>query len=154
MHSPDGRGDDLRRSRRLDIGSLVAGQLMPSGAPIKIRDIGFGGFAIETSFAVDVGSVLNFRVTSKNGSAFILRAWVAHTREVFSPLGSVLYVSGLEFADKQTPTEERAEVLIDKVNWILSFYAAASRDSAERTEPDVPPATSRTRLRPRVGRAP
>jgi hypothetical protein len=150
MHSHDGLREDLRRSRRLDIGSLVTGQLMPSGAPIKIRDIGFGGFAIETSFAVEVGSVLDFRITSKNGSAFVLRAGVVHTREVFSPLGSVVHVSGLEFADNQTPKDERAEVLIDKVNWILSFYDEASRDSAERAEPDGPAATTRTRPRPRT----
>jgi hypothetical protein len=154
MHSHDGRTDDLRRSRRLDIGSLVTGQLMPSGAEIKIRDIGFGGVAIETSFAVDVGSVLDFRVTSKNGAAFVLKAWVVHTREVFSPLGSVVHVSGLEFADNQTPKDERAEVLIDKVNWILSFYDEASRDSAARTEPDDPTATARTRPRPGAGRTP
>jgi len=160
MDSHDGRGGDLRRSRRLDIGALVAGELMPSGEPIKIRDIGFGGFAIETIFPVEVGSILDFRVTSKSGSAFILRAWVVHTREVFSPLGSVVHVSGLEFADNQTPQEERAEVLIDKVNWILSFYDEASRDSAARSEPDVPDvpdvpaASNRTRPRPRAGKAP
>jgi hypothetical protein len=154
MHSHDVRGGDLRRSRRLDIGTLVAGELIPSGAPIKIRDIGFGGFAIETSFAVDVGSALDFRVTSNNGSTFVLRAWVVHSREVFSPLGSVVHVSGLEFADNQTPKDERAEVLIDKVNWILSFYDEAARDSAVRAEPDDPPATTRTRPRPRAGRAP
>jgi len=152
MESHDGRTADLRRSRRLDIGSLVTGHLMPSGAPVKIRDIGFGGFAIETTFAVEVGSVLDFQLTSKNGSAFVLRAGVVHTREVFSPLGSVVHVSGLEFADSQTPKDERAEVLIDKVNWILAFYDEAARDSAERADPEGSQASARTRTRPREGR--
>src|SRR5579863_8871412 len=154
MESHDGRSDDLRRSRRLDVGSLVAGQLMPSGEPIKIRDIGFGGFAIETTFAVEVGSVLDFQLTSKNGSAFVLKALVVHTREVFSPLGSVVHVSGLEFADNQTPNDERAEVLIDKVNWILSFYDEASRDATELAEPDGSLTATRTRPRPRDTRTP
>jgi hypothetical protein len=149
---------ELRRSRRLDIGKLVAGELVPSGAPIKIHDIGFGGFAIETSFPLEVGSVLGFRFTSTDGSSFFLRAGVIHSHEVFSPLGSVVHVSGLEFADKQqTSTDQRAEVLIDKVNWILSFYDEASRDSsegAEPAEPDVRPSTNRGRSRPRAGRAP
>jgi hypothetical protein len=154
MHAHDERSGDLRRSRRLDIASLVTGQLMPSGAPIKIRDIGFGGFAIETGFAVEVGSVLDFQVTSNNGSTFVLKAGVVHTREVFSPLGSVVHVSGLEFADNQTARDERAEVLIDKVNWILSFYDEASRDATGRAEPDSPLATTRARPRPRDERAP
>jgi hypothetical protein len=146
---------ELRRSRRLDIGKLVAGELVPSGAPIKIRDIGFGGFAIETTFPVEVGSVLAFRfATSKDGPAFVLRASVVHTREDFSPLGSVVHVSGLEFSDKQTPTDANAEVLIDKVNWILSFYDEASRESAEAAVPEVSPSTNRARPRPRDGRAP
>jgi PilZ domain len=154
MPSHDGRSGDLRRSRRLDVGSLVTGELMPSGEPITIRDIGFGGFAVETTFAVEVGSVLDFQVTSKNGSAFILRACVVHTREILSPFDSVVHVSGLEFADNGTPRDERAEALIDKINWILSFYDEASRDSAERAEPDGPPAATRTRPRPRAERAP
>jgi hypothetical protein len=155
MTSDGERVGELRRSRRLDIGKLVAGELVPSGAPIKIRDIGFGGFAIESTFPLEVGSVLAFRfTTSKDGSAFVLRASVVHSREVFSPLGSVVHVSGLEFADKQTPTDEKAEVLIDKVNWILSFYDEASRESAEATVPDDSPSPNRTRPRPRTGQAP
>jgi PilZ domain len=120
---PTTLASDLRRSRRLDIRKLVAGQLMPSGAPVKIRDIGFGGFALETSVPLKVGSVLDFRFTSKDGSSFVLKAAVAHSRRVSSPIGPVAYVSGLEFAGKQTPTGQRAiEILIEKVNWILSFY--------------------------------
>jgi hypothetical protein len=150
---------DLRRSRRLDVGSLVGGRLVPSGVPIKIRDIGFGGFAIETSSPVRVGSILDIRLTSKDGSSFLLKAAVIHSREVSSTTGPVVYLSGLEFAETQTSTEQRAEVLIDKVNWILSFYDRAWRDSSgqgesEPADPDGRPSTSRARLRPRAGRAP
>lgn len=135
---------DLRRTRRLDIRKLVAGQLMPSGAPIKIRDIGFGGFAIETSVPVRVGSTLDFRFTSKDGSSFVLKAAVAHTRRVAGPIGPVVYVSGLEFAGKQTPTGQRAiDILIEKVNWILSFYDEDLHGSAKRSGLSVRQSTSR-----------
>jgi len=128
---PNTLSSDLRRSRRLDIRKLVAGQLMPSGAPVKIRDIGFGGFAIETSVPLKLGSVLDFRFTSKDGSSFVLKAAVAHSRRLSSPIGPVVYVSGLEFAGKQTPTGQRAiEILIEKVNWILSFYDEDQHGSA------------------------
>lgn len=131
------RWTELRRSRRLDVGELVAGQIVPSGAPIKIRDIGFGGFAIETSSPVDVGSILYFRLTSKDGSSFVLRAGVVHSRQVSTPPGPVVYVIGLEFADKQTATGQRADVLIDKVNWILSFYDEAGRHASGDGESEV-----------------
>jgi hypothetical protein len=157
MASNGGPLGDLRRSRRLDVGSLVGGRLVPSGAPIKIRDIGFGGFAIETSAAVRVGSILDIRLTSKDGSSFLLKAAVVHSREAPSTTGPVVYVSGLEFANTQTSTEQQADVLIDKVNWILSFYDQAWRDASGRSEPepaesDVRPST-RSRPRPRAGRA-
>jgi hypothetical protein len=159
MNPQGGPLGDLRRSRRLDVGSLVGGRLVPSGAPIKIRDIGFGGFAIETSSPVLVGSILDLRLTSKDGSSFLLKAAVVHTREVSGTVDPVVYVSGLEFADTKASTEQRADVLIDKVNWILSFYDQAWRDSSGQTEsepaePDGRPSTGRTRLRPRAGRAP
>jgi hypothetical protein len=154
MTSNGGPLGDLRRSRRLDVGSLVGGRLVPSGAPIKIRDIGFGGFAIETSAAIRVGSIVDIRLTSKDGSTFLLKAAVVHSREVSSTTGPLVYVSGLEFADTQASTEQRADVLIDKVNWILSFYDQAWRDASghsesEPAQPDVRPSTrSRPRLRP------
>jgi len=144
-------GIELRRSRRLDIGKLVVGHLLPSGVPIKIRDIGFGGFAMETRAPVRVGSVLDFRFTSKNGLTFVLTAEVAHSRQVSSPLGPEVYLSGLEFADKQAAVGQRAEDLIDKINWILSFYDEAWRDS-DRAEPDVRPSTDRTGPRRRAPR--
>jgi hypothetical protein len=129
-----GPTQELRRSRRLDIGKLVAGKLVPSGAPIKIRDIGFGGFAMETPFAVRLGATLDFRFTSKDGSSFILKARVAHCRKVPVSLGPVFYVSGLEFADKQTPAgREAVDVLIEKVNWILSFYQEKQKGKPRRT---------------------
>jgi hypothetical protein len=144
---------DLRRTRRLDIRKLVAGQLMPSGAPIKIRDIGFGGFAIETSVPVRVGSILDFRFTSKDGSSFDLKAAVAHTRKVSAAIGPVVYVSGLEFAGKQTPTGQRAiEILLEKVNWILSFYDEDRLGSTRRAGLHIRPSSSRTGQRHQAAR--
>src|ERR1700680_306888 len=109
---------ESRRSPRLALDRFVAGQLVPSGAPIKIRDISFGGFAMETSSQVHVGTCLNFRFTSKDGSSFVLRARVAHSRRISGPGDPVFYVSGLEFAGQQTPTGEQAiDALLEKDNW-------------------------------------
>jgi hypothetical protein len=75
---------------------------------------------METPTPVPVGEVLAFRFTSKDGSAFLLRAFVAHSRQRSGPRGTVVYSSGLEFAAQQTPTGQRAIMtLLEKVNRIL-----------------------------------
>jgi hypothetical protein len=130
---PTSPSPEHRRSRRLEIGRLVAGQLVPSGAAIKIRDIGFGGIAMETSSAVRVGSILDLRFTSKDQSSFVLRARVAHTRRISGPSGPALYLSGLEFADKQSPRGQQAiDALLEKVDWVLSFYHDAAPELSKR----------------------
>jgi hypothetical protein len=130
---PTSPSPEHRRSRRLEIGRLVAGQLVPSGAPIKIRDIGFGGIAMETTSPVRVGSILDLRFTSKNETSFVLRARVAHTRRVPGPSGPASYLSGLEFADKQSPRGQQAiDALLEKVDWVLSFYHDAAPEPSKR----------------------
>jgi len=107
----------------LHIGRLVAGKIVPSGAPIKIVDISVGGIAMETSFPVRPGANLNLQFTSKDGSSFAVKAKVAHSRRTPGSVGPVAYLSGLEFADKQTAaSHEAVTILLEKVNWILSFY--------------------------------
>jgi hypothetical protein len=94
---------------------------VPSGTAIKITDISAGGFAMETPTPVPVGEVLAFRFTSTDGSAFLLRAFVAHSRQLSGPNGTVVYSSGLEFAAQQTPTGQQAiKALLEKVNRILA----------------------------------
>jgi hypothetical protein len=112
---------DLRRSRRLKIDRHVDGQLQSSREPIKLCDISSGGFAIETSFRVRPGEVLAFRFTSRDGSSFVLRATVAHSRRVSSPIGSVRHSSGLEFAANKTLRGQQAiKDLLEKVKEVLS----------------------------------
>ena len=66
---------------------------------------------------------LNLQFTSKDGSSFAVKAKVAHSRRTPGSVGPVAYLSGLEFADKQTAaSHEAVTILLEKVNWILSFY--------------------------------
>jgi hypothetical protein len=119
---PIAHGADLRRSRRQQIERLITGQLVESGAAIKICDISFGGFAMETRCPVRVGDVLAFRFAAKDGSAFLVRASVAHTRQISGPTGPAVYWSGLEFAARQTLAGRQAiKVLLEKVERILAF---------------------------------
>jgi hypothetical protein len=116
------RPSDHRRSRRLAIDRLVTVQLVSSRAAIKICDISSGGFAIEISSPVLLGEVLAFRFTLNDGSSFLLRAKVAHTRQVSGPSDPPCYLTGLEFAAQQTPTGQQAiKGLLQKVHQVLAF---------------------------------
>jgi PilZ domain len=138
--------NELRRCRRLHIGKLVAGKIVPSGVPIKIVDISVGGVAMETSFPVRLGATLNLQFTSKDGSSFVVKAKVAHNRRIAAAVGPVFYRSGLEFADKQTSSSHEAvTILLEKVNWILSFYD-------ENREVPTPAVRRRTTTNGRIDR--
>src|ERR1700683_3902140 len=118
---------ELRRSRRLAIDRHVAGQLQSSREPIKICDISSRGFAIATSFPVRPGEVLAFRFTSRDGSSFLLRATVAHSRRVSNPIGPDRHLSGLEFAAYKTLRGQQAiKDLLEKVKEALSFPRSPS----------------------------
>jgi hypothetical protein len=125
--TPVSQSRDLRRSRRREIDRLVTGQLESSGAPIKIRDISSGGFAMETSSPVSVGEVLGFRFASKDGRSFRLRATVAHSRRMLRPDGLACYVSGVEFAAKQSLAAQQAiKGLLETVARVLAFPKSTS----------------------------
>ncbi|HEY6357989.1 MAG TPA: PilZ domain-containing protein [Vicinamibacterales bacterium] len=113
---------ELRRNRRQAVDRLVKGQLVSSGAAIKICDISPGGFAMESSSPVRTGEVLAVRFTTRGGSSFIVRATATHNRRVLRSTGPACYVVGLEFAAQQTPTGLQAiKGLLETVNQALSF---------------------------------
>jgi hypothetical protein len=113
---------DHRHSRRLAIDRLVTVQLVSSTVAIRIRDISSGGFAMETSSPVVAGEVLTFRFTSNDGSSVLLRAKVAHTRRVSRSSDPPAYLTGLEFAARQTTMGQQAiKALLEKVRRVLAF---------------------------------
>jgi hypothetical protein len=66
------------------------------GLPAAIRDIGLGGLSMELAEEVAVDSVHDFGFTLGNGTEIVLRARVAHTREVQS-YGRLVFVTGVQF---------------------------------------------------------
>ena len=124
---------ELRRSQRVEIGGRVTGHLVALGAPIKIRDLGFGGFSVETSFPLRAGARLEFRFESTEGSLFVFCARVAHSRRVSGPAG-LCYVTGLEFADKTTRKgRQTIDLLIEKVVSVLSLPSTQTAGRADNS---------------------
>jgi hypothetical protein len=105
---------ERRRSTRLEVLGSLHGQLVPLRIALKIREVGFGGFSIETVFPLPVGAIHDFRFTLRNGSVVALSARVAHCRT--DPRSAPrIYVIGLEFADDLASRRKKANALVHEV---------------------------------------
>jgi hypothetical protein len=114
--SPAASPLDRRRQPRIEILGRLAGEILPTAAPVEVRDVGLGGFSIVTSSPLEPGSFHDFRLTPSEWSSVELRARVVHCR----PESPGRYVSGLEFvarADEPSPATE----LIDRLTSDLTF---------------------------------
>jgi hypothetical protein len=84
-----------RRSPRVRVGSHA--QL-----PASLRDVGLGGFSLETPTPLPRGSVHDFGLAMKDGSAVVLRARVVHSHRELRPMGGHVYVTGVKFLEDVT----------------------------------------------------
>jgi len=101
-------GPDRRRYPRFDATGRVVGTLLTIDLPVRIRDIGFGGFAIETVDPVTPGQVHQVRLTTVDDRSVIVEAKTLHCRPSCAPDGSPRYVTGLAFTSAESPETQRA----------------------------------------------
>lgn len=113
---------EARRHRRHQIGRHLKGRLVDTNAPILVANISQGGFAMITQAPVPAGTVSGFRFTARDGSAFLVRGCVTHTRAVrFGPTSSEGFLSGVKFAAENTVMGHHAvEMLLGEVRRLLT----------------------------------
>jgi hypothetical protein len=108
----DPTGPDRRRYPRFDATGRVVGTLLTVDLPVRIRDIGFGGFAIETVDPVTPGQLHKVRLTTVDDRSVVVEAMTLHCRPSCAPDGSPRYVTGLSFTSPESPETQRAVGLI------------------------------------------
>lgn len=143
---------EARRHRRQQIGRHLKGRLVTTNVPILIANISQGGFAMITQAPVPVGTISAFRFTARDGSAFLVRGCVAHSRAVrFGATNADGYLSGVKFGAAETPIGQRAiDMLLGEVKRLL-----AAPPPPERPAPAKPvPAVSKEAQRPTPVQAP
>ena len=92
---------------------------------MRVRDIGLGGFSIETMMPLLVGSEHRVRFISQDDWSTVLSARVANCRPSCAEDGSPLYVAGFAFADgESTETRRTVAVLLEKVT-VVNLYGQA-----------------------------
>jgi PilZ domain-containing protein len=96
--------------------------LLDQDLPVRVRDIGLGGFSIETMEPLPPDREHRVRFISQDDWSTILPARLANCRPSCAEDGSPLYVAGFAFVDDGTPEMKRTvAVLVEKVT-VVNLY--------------------------------
>jgi hypothetical protein len=102
----------------------VVGTLLSIDLPVRVRDVGFGGFAIETVDPVVPGQVHRVRLTTSDDWSAILDAQSLHCRPSCAADGSPRYVTGFSLITPEAPDTQRAIARVIESITSLQMYDA------------------------------
>ena len=95
--------------------------MVPLDVPLKIRDLGQGGFSTESSVPFLPGTHHQFRFTTATHSEVALDATVVHCRLASAGLDrQYTYITGFEFISDES-TDKSVAVLIDTLASVLAL---------------------------------
>jgi PilZ domain len=110
------RGAERRQFPRFQVRERLLGCVLSTNLPARIRDLGFGGFALETVEPLAVGAVESIRFTARNDRSTTLKAASLHCRPSCTDEGAPCFLTGFEFVSDQGPDAARQiEHLIGEV---------------------------------------
>ena len=113
---------ERRKHPRFLAGGKIAGHLLEQDMPVRVRDIGLGGFSIETVKPLETGGEYRVRFVSFDDWSTILPALVANCRPSCAEDGSPLFVAGLSFLPVDAPdTRSVVQTLIEKVTTVQLY---------------------------------
>lgn len=118
---------DRRKSPRLPVRDRILGCLVEADRPVRIREIGFGGFATETVEPLPVKAVHDVRFTARDDRSAVLRAQSLHCWPSCADDGTPCYVTGFVFRHEDSPdARQNIQMLIEKVTSV-GLYEETSR---------------------------
>jgi hypothetical protein len=113
---------DRRATPRLEVLDQLHGYLVTIKGSLVVREIGRGGFSIESDVPFPLGARHQFRFSTPAGAQVIVDAVVVHTRPVGGPGTPVRHVTGLAFChDAARETQEAVGELIAAVTSVPRF---------------------------------
>jgi hypothetical protein len=105
-----------RRTTRYEVRERLVAYLLKEQLPVRVRDLGTGGFAIETVEPLPVARTYHVRFTATDNTSAVLPAQALHSRPSCSADGAPCFVTGFSFLDGQIGQADRIiRRLIDKV---------------------------------------
>ena len=116
---------ERRKHPRFNVAGRLAGHLLEHDLPVRVRDIGLGGFSVETMAPLPTGVEHRVRFISHDDWSTILPALLANCRPSCADDGSPLYVAGFSFVDDEgAETKRTVAVLLEKVT-VVDLYGKA-----------------------------
>jgi hypothetical protein len=114
--------NERRRYPRFAAQEKLAGHLLDQDLPVRVRDIGLGGFSIETMAPLAEGVEHDVRFVARDDWSTVLRARVANSRPSCAADGSPLFVAGCAFAGDDKPeTKQTVQILVEKVTSVRLY---------------------------------
>jgi hypothetical protein len=110
-----------RGSPRLEVHSVLTGQLVQGNVPLAVHDLGFGGFSVEGPIAFTAGSQHAFRFTTSGGMSILLTAEAIYSRPMDERNGMAWFLSGFRYVINSPEAEDAVQILIDAATSPLSF---------------------------------
>lgn len=110
-----------RRFPRIEVLGMVDGRRVPLDVPLLIRELGQGGFSLESPVPFPPGSYHQFRFTTADQREVTLQATVVHCRLASASVdGNFTYITGFEFHSDES-TDSSIDSLMDTLASVLSL---------------------------------
>jgi len=114
--SQPARQQDRRKSPRLPVRGRLLACLVESDRPLRIREIGFGGFATETVEPLPLSVMHQVQFTAQDDKSAVLRAQSLHSWPSCLSDGTPCFVTGFAFVpDKPAEDQQIVRMLIETV---------------------------------------
>lgn len=111
-----GRQVERRKSPRLPVRGRLLACLVEKDLPLRIREIGFGGFATESVEPLPLSVLHRVQFMAQDDKSAVLRALSLHSWPSCLSDGTPCYVTGFEFRpDEPVEGQEIVKMLIEKV---------------------------------------
>jgi hypothetical protein len=113
---------ERRKHPRFLAAGRITAHLIDRDLAVRVRDIGLGGFSIETMTPLETASEHQIRFEAADGWSAVMTAFVANCRPSCAADGSPLFVTGLSFLPDDRPDSRRTiEILIEKVTSVQLY---------------------------------
>jgi hypothetical protein len=107
---------ERRASPRLEVLDQLHGYLVRLNLPLVVRELGGGGFSIESDVPFPAGARHHFRFSTPAGAQIIVEAVVVHTRPISALGRHARHVTGFAFCfDAPRDARQAVEELLAAV---------------------------------------
>jgi hypothetical protein len=113
-HRPSAKASSRRRSPRAPVVVEIQGREVALDIAVRVRDVGLGGFAVESPLPFATGSKHTFQFWSSDGRTTMTTAECRHCTAEPPRHGQAVYVAGFAFISKRAGQH----------HLILSMFAA------------------------------